>query len=316
MVGVLKNIMSPQSIRRRSINAFILISVVALCVHKVIHFSIDSLAINDDDDDNNFYFRRHLSLSNSNLIAFHEKYNILDPNCNTDEDYSKAAALAANSTDVEMGRSLIQDTIDTSSSSYQIQNYTLTDALDESRVFESTFCILLYDPITDKFLILHSRDNRWKTADRKLWKTIRAYTYLLRQVFPNRFTKDQEELVIPIGGGDYPQVRRDKIPYTNGVAPLLMFGSVFRDTDMYPSMIGMPMPDAHHLDCFASWATWSNTDNPRVCREITSLVSLSEAPNALEWDSLIVSTRVSSLCMTNTLISLQYVLIFYTCTSD
>ena len=288
--------MTPQSIRRRSINTLILISVVALCVHKVIYLTIDSLAIDDDDYDNYFY-RRHLTLSNSNLIAFHEKYNILDPNCNTDEDYSKAAALAANDTDAEIGRSLIQDTID-KSSSYQIQNYTLLDALDESRVFESTFCILLYDPTTDKFLILHSRDNRWKTADRKLWKTIRSFTYLLRQIFPHRFTPESEELVIPIGGGDYPQVRKDKIPHTNGIAPLLMFGSVFRDIDMYPSMIAMPMPDAHHLDCFASWATWSNTDNPRVCREITSLVSLNEAPNALEWDSLIVSTRVSSLCMT------------------
>ena len=281
----------PQSLHRRSINALILISVVALCVHKVIHFTIDSLAINDDDDDNNFY-RRHLTLSNSNLIAFHEKYNTLDPNCNTDEDYSKAAAHAANSTDEIARRSLIH-AIDTSS--YQIQNYTLLDALDESRVFESTFCILLYDPITDKFLILHSRDNRWKTADRKLFKAIRSFTYLLRQVFPQRFTPESNELVIPIGGGDYPQVRKDKISHTNGVAPLLMFGSVFRDTDMYPSMIAMPMPDSEHLDCFASWATWSNTDNPRVCRELTSLVSLSEAPNALEWDSLIVSKRVSSL---------------------
>ena len=285
--------MTPHSIRRRSINALILISVVSLCAHKVIHFTIDSLATNDDDDDNNFY-RRHLTLSNSNLLAFHEKYNILDPNCNTDEDYSKAAALAVNCTDAEIGRSLIQDTTDTSSSYQIIQNYTLLDALDESRVFESTFCILLYDPITDKFLILHSRDNRWKTADRKLWKAIRSFTYLLRQIFPQRFTPESNELVIPIGGGDYPQVRKDKIPHI-GIAPLLMFGSVFRDTDMYPSMIAMPMPDAHHLDCFASWATWSNTDNPRVCRELTSLVSLSEAPNALEWDSLIVSTRVSSL---------------------
>jgi len=251
------------------------------------------LAINNNDDDDNNFYRRHLTLSNSNLLAFHEKYNALDPNCNTDEDYSEAAALAANSTDVEIGRSLIQDTIDTSSSSYQIQNFTLTDALGESRVFESTFCILLYDPLTDKFLILHSRDNRWKTADRKLFKAIRSFTYILRKVFPQRFTPESEELVIPIGGGDYPQVRKDKIPHTNGIAPLLMFGSVFRDIDMYPSMIAMPMPDSEHLDCFASWATWSNTDNPRVCREITTLVSLSEAPNALEWDSLIVSTRVS-----------------------
>jgi len=269
-----------------------LILVVVLCVHKGIHFKIDSLAINIDDVDDdydNIFYRRHLTLSNNNLIAFHEKYNILDSNCNTDEDYSKAAARANN-----IGRSLIQDAIDTSSS-YQIQNYTLLDALDESRVFESTFCILLYDPITDKFLILHSRDNRWKTADRKLWKAIRNFTYLLRKVFPQRFTPESNELVIPIGGGDYPQVRKDKIPHTNGVAPLLMFGSVFRDIEMYPSMIAMPMPDSEHLDCFASWATWSNTDNPRVCTELRRLVSLSEAPNTLEWDSLIVSTRVSSL---------------------
>lgn len=34
---------------------------------------------------------------------------------------------------------------------------------------------------------------------------------------------------------------------------MLMFGSAFRNPEMYPNMIPMPMPSPQHLDCFTHW---------------------------------------------------------------
>ena len=103
-----------------------------------------------------------------------------------------------------------------------------------------------------------------------MWKAIRNFTYLLRQVFPQRFTKDQDELVIPIGSGDYPQINKFKLPHTEGIAPVLQFGSVFRDTELYyPNMIPMPMPEPHHLYCFSKWI--ASGERKRVCNELREL---------------------------------------------
>ena len=38
------------------------------------------------------------------------------------------------------------------------------------------------------------------------------------------------------------------------LAPILQFGSVFRRPDIFPNMIGMPVPEPNHLSCFEYWA--------------------------------------------------------------
>ena len=109
-------------------------------------------------------------------------------------------------------------------------------------------------------------------------------------MFPNRFTKDQNELIIPIGSGDYPQINKFRLPHTEGIAPVLQFGSVFRDTDLYyPNMVPMPMPEPHHLYCFSKWVASSRK---RVCNELRELGEFSG-----EFDSLIVSIYLCFMCV-------------------
>jgi hypothetical protein len=80
------------------------------------------------------------------------------------------------------------------------------------------------------------------------------------------------DAVIPISSGDYPSVkvecldhfrehrgndwinRKSKATCGDGnPAPILHFGSVFRQPHMFPNMIGMPMPAPEHLDCLEKW---------------------------------------------------------------
>ena len=97
------------------------------------------------------------------------------------------------------------------------------------------------------------------------YPAIRDFTYMLRQTYPDRFTVTSPELVIPIASGDYPHVIANKIPHTNGVAPVLMFGSTFRDMNIYPNMVAMPMPPPEHMGCFVHWV--QNNGNGHVCKQ-------------------------------------------------
>ena len=132
---------------------------------------------------------------------------------------------------------------------------------------------------------------------------------MLRQTYPDRFTVTSPELVIPIASGDYPHVIANKIPHTNGVAPVLMFGSTFRDMNIYPNMVAMPMPPPEHMGCFVHWV--QNNGNGHVCKQWMpgtpdgssngggTLVFGEEY--GLEYDDLIVSKKIAVcllLCVT------------------
>mmetsp|Transcript_32904 Transcript_32904/g.55942 ORF Transcript_32904/g.55942 Transcript_32904/m.55942 type:complete len:576 (-) Transcript_32904:221-1948(-) len=150
----------------------------------------------------------------------------------------------------------------------EIQPYTLQDALEESKVWKRAFGILVYDPERDIFVGHYNRKNKWLNCNKKLFNALRTLAFILRKVFPDRFCgADCDELVIPVGGGDYPHIVKAKLPYTSGKAPTLMFGSAFRDTSLYPNMIAMPMPTPLHLQCFGQWA---KNDGTEVCKLLQS----------------------------------------------
>jgi len=264
--------------RRRSSIKAILSILILTSLHKIINFT----TIKNDDDNNQSFYRRMLSYPNmngkgDNLIAKYESdsYN----NNETFADYDAAAALAFD--DHKIGKSLRNN--NNTSSYHNIQNYTITDTIYETTMFNTMFALLLYDPTTNKFLVLYSKDSdKYKQGNKKLWRAINTLCYLLRRIFPQRFTPQSEELVIAIGGGDYPHVHLNKLPHVDGIAPVLMFGSSFQDdTKLYPNMIAMPMPVREHLDCFTYWV---ESGMKKVCSALSSL-KFDE-----QWDSLIVST--------------------------
>ena len=209
--------------------------------------------------------------------------------------YTMMATLAAND-------KVVDDTTSTeisSSNRYtaQLSRYTLEDALKESTIWEYSFCLLIYDPPTDKFIALYNKDSMWNVYD-SVVHPVRSFTYLLRQTFPERFMgSESSELVIPIGSGDYPHIIPSKLRHLDGVAPVLMFGSAFRDsTNMYPNMIPMPMTEVHHLGCFVDWI---ESGKERVCEALTKFGTDNnkEMDELLEWDDLIVSMILCMLCV-------------------
>ena len=106
----------------------------------------------------------------------------------------------------------------------EVSQYTVIDAMREVEAFQETFALLVYDPPNDRFVGLYSRTQKWSAGNDKLWKSYKSFCRILRKTFPDRFTPQNDELVIAMSGGDYPHVKLEKLPYLDGVAPVLMFG--------------------------------------------------------------------------------------------
>ena len=185
-----------------------------------------------------------------------------------------------------------------STTSMNVQPFTLEDAINELSVWRDAFSIMIYDPPTDNFIgFYHTRNKMEHPANRKLWHSMTSFSYILRHLFPERFNPSMPELALAIGSGDFPHVWRWSLPRLDGVAPVLMFGSAFRHTAVYGNMIAMPMPVKSHLDCFSNWV---QNDGGRVCKELRA--SRSDGGDLvfgkeyeLEWDTLIVGTACYSL---------------------
>jgi len=165
----------------------------------------------------------------------------------------------------------------------EVSQYTIIDAMGEVEVFQETFALLVYDPPNDRFVGLYSRTQKWAAGNDKLWKSYKSFCRILRKTFPERFTPQNDELVIAMSGGDYPHVKLDKLPHLDGVAPVLMFGSAFRDPNVYKNMITMPMPHILHLYCMEHYATYGT-----VCSQMSNSENGadSRAKHFRKWDKL------------------------------
>lgn len=181
-----------------------------------------------------------------------------------------------------------------------VRSYTFRDVLDEADVWDYTFAVVVFSPKDNEFVVLYHRDHRWKNANKKLFAAVEKVTYMLRRLFPWRFHPGAPELVLAVGSGDYPHVKRDRLP-RDGAAPVLMFGSAFRDPDVYANMVAMPLPHTRHLNCFVEFLEYK-----RVCQPFLAKVPGAEGAGdprdygyggwlvfgeeyGLEWDNLIVS---------------------------
>jgi hypothetical protein len=109
-----------------------------------------------------------------------------------------------------------------------IQPYTLEDALSESNTFKKIFALIVYDPPSDKFIGLYSKDHQINGMGARLIHSTRTLVYMLRHIFPERFTPDKPELVLAISSGDYPSVRVSKVrnELLYNMLPLSFFGGL------------------------------------------------------------------------------------------
>ncbi|KAL7527423.1 hypothetical protein ACHAXR_001957 [Thalassiosira sp. AJA248-18] len=127
--------------------------------------------------------------------------------------------------------------------------------------------------------------------------------YVLKRSFKGRFTRTSPEFAVAISSGDYPHAHLSKLPHVGDVTPVLHFGSVFRDTNLYLNMIAMPMPGLY-LGCFGMWAL-SGSASGSVCRGLRPPMFDDKEHQGeltfgdelgLEWDDLTCYLFVTSLC--------------------
>eukprot|EP01082_Thalassiosira_pseudonana_P015071 g13379.t1 g13379 contig8:554464-557723(-) len=153
------------------------------------------------------------------------------------------------------------------SSSTPLPKYTLQDALSPAHIYRDTYGFVVYDPSADEFIGMYPRSIKWSYYGRKLINSMGQLTFMLRQIFPERFQgESSDELVIPVSSGDFPYLMgseciqgNTELPCVDLVAPILHFGSTFK-RNLFPNMIGMPMP-GFHLTCFADWAAGGSACN-------------------------------------------------------
>lgn len=170
-----------------------------------------------------------------------------------------------------------------------LPRYNIEDAVRTSRMYDNTYALLVYDPEKDAFYMLYSKRHYFVHSVYKLINSFDKLTHLLRRIFPERFLGVQsDELVIPISSGDYPAVKVQCLDHFRGKgrkqtwrdliaskakatcgdgnpAPILHFGSFFRQPHMFPNMIGMPMPSPEHLYCMEKWVI-----HRIVCKDLRS----------------------------------------------
>jgi hypothetical protein len=66
--------------------------------------------------------------------------------------------------------------------------YTIKDLVEISSIFFKTFGILVYDPMSNDFLLLYNYQKHiWRASCSKLVSSFQALTDLLRKDFPERF---------------------------------------------------------------------------------------------------------------------------------
>lgn len=184
--------------------------------------------------------------------------------------------------------------------------YNIEDAVRTSRMYDNTYALLVYDPEKDAFYMLYSKRHYFVHSCNKLLNSFGILTFLLRRTYPEKFLGPQsDELVIPISSGDYPAVKVQCLDHFRGLAkgeskskatcgdgnpaPILHFGSVYRQPHMFPNMIGMPMPSPEHLYCLEKWVIHRS-----VCKELRARSAVDEKGQlvygeefGLAWEDLI-----------------------------
>ena len=175
--------------RRRAIILFILACTAALSIHSILLSSVSSID--------------HVKLEiiiEGTEVDFHRILYDIDGS-DEDDDAELLAIPAFLLDDDESGNnnSIPQEEEDsvptTTITSYAqlidtnrpLPPNTIEDALQVSKLYDSTFALLVYDPEDDMFIGLYSENHRWRPPCQKLTNSFRNIAYLLRKIFPERF---------------------------------------------------------------------------------------------------------------------------------
>eukprot|EP00578_Thalassiosira_sp_NH16_P012385 CAMPEP_0181124430 /NCGR_PEP_ID=MMETSP1071-20121207/26479_1 /TAXON_ID=35127 /ORGANISM="Thalassiosira sp., Strain NH16" /LENGTH=474 /DNA_ID=CAMNT_0023209739 /DNA_START=164 /DNA_END=1584 /DNA_ORIENTATION=+ len=164
---------------------------------------------------------------------------------------------------------------------YRLAPYTQHNIRLTSRAFGRELFLLRYDPVDDAFLLYidRAKDRYHSPVWSPIWSRLNAImptlTFALRNHFSDRFqgtVGGSSEFFIFVSTGDTPQLicecahregrlKRPNFCQNDIFAPILQFGSVYKDTTILPTLI--PMPVWAHLPCFKDWQ-----QDGSVCQEL------------------------------------------------
>ena len=137
--------------------------------------------------------------------------------------------------------------------------------------FKRELFIIYYEPQQDVFLVyVDERKDPYQSKGfsptwNRLKATLPTLTFALRHHFPERFqgaAGGSAEFIAYVSTGDTPKLdcvcilkhEREKRPnycQNEKFAPILHFGSVYKDTSILPSIVTMPVWT--HVPCFGEW---------------------------------------------------------------
>lgn len=188
-----------------------------------------------------------------------------------------------------------------------IAPYDIKTLMGADALFSVASGVVVYDPDRDNFLLFHNIHKKRLGVAAKMFSSFKGFSVMLRNTFPDRFQgPGSKEFAIAISSGDFPHIVtrcRWSYPHISGgcpgsPAPILTFGSVFRNTEMFPNMIAGPMPTMESLHCFKTFPLSKRTQGCRI-------VTIKESPAA--WETLIpqVVWRGTDFNYLNTVLHLE-----------
>jgi hypothetical protein len=152
--------------------------------------------------------------------------------------------------------------------------YNLDNIIITSGAFSQELFILYYDPQEDEFRVYvdENRDSYQSKTFSRVWSRLKTVmpilTYALRNHFPDRFL-GVHEFITYVSTGDVIKLMCKCVVgdqgsncQNNKFAPILQFGSVYKDPTILPTLVTMPV--WQHLPCFEEWQK-----DGRMCKDFT-----------------------------------------------
>eukprot|EP00581_Thalassiosira_minuscula_P014683 CAMPEP_0183717658 /NCGR_PEP_ID=MMETSP0737-20130205/11210_1 /TAXON_ID=385413 /ORGANISM="Thalassiosira miniscula, Strain CCMP1093" /LENGTH=608 /DNA_ID=CAMNT_0025947135 /DNA_START=175 /DNA_END=2001 /DNA_ORIENTATION=+ len=160
-----------------------------------------------------------------------------------------------------------------------VKPYNIDNALLTVNAFRYQLFFFVYDSATDKFVVVHNV----KGCDRgcaRIFRVASITALALRKHFPARFKgPESDDFVVMMSTGDAPRMHQRCLLFapdyceSADFAPILQFGSVFTDTNIFPSMIAMPLPVRPHIPCFDEWQVTGGT---HVCQDLQPKIDITD----------------------------------------
>ncbi|KAL9188267.1 hypothetical protein ACHAXT_006645 [Thalassiosira profunda] len=153
----------------------------------------------------------------------------------------------------------------------KMKPYSTKEILNTLPHFTRELLLVAYVAASDEFVVLlpgkaGRREPRCEAGCVRIENIMKAVLYAFRNRFPQRFQQGSQDLMFLVSTGDSPRLSRDCLARPGGCgrrkgfAPILHFGSGFRDPTILPSLVMMPPPPRMHLRCMAEWQV-----NHEVC---------------------------------------------------